>query len=158
MTLKDINARQKLTRVCISDRSPSCIPGVFDEIDPGKPSGTRPPLGVENLKRIVEIGSSTQLAARHKDISFAAGQPKLFTSNALSLNDWLPDIPKDIYTMSNADFLKLPPSVVAVIRRCLFWHISSSYIPQDVRNQFKRRRHSVLPSNVQTALGGFVVP
>ena len=58
----------------------------------------------------------------------------------------------------NAEFLALPPSVVAVVRRCVFWHIAGSYIPAEARHAFKRRRRSLSTTNVQDVLGAFRVP
>lgn len=113
------------------------VPILFDEISASKPSGTRPPLGLENTKRLTEVEKNTTLAARFKDVSIFPNQAKIFTCNETSPHAWLNEIPPNIFTMSNADFLALNSSVVAVIRRTLFCHITVCVIPDMIRAAYR---------------------
>jgi hypothetical protein len=115
-------------------------PIVLDELTPGAPRGSRACMTLHELKRLCEVEGSSTSDGRCNDITFSAGQARVFTSNAMCPFDWHPKLPENIWVMSDASRALLAADVKAVFKRCVFVVVESSLIPQALRASFATTR------------------
>ena len=115
-------------------------PIVLDELTPGAPRGSRACMTLHELKRLCEVEGSSTSDGRGNDITFSAGQARVFTSNAMCPFDWHPKLPADVWVMSDASRALLSADVKAVFKRCVFVVVEGSLIPQALRVSFAATR------------------
>ena len=119
-----------------------CQPGkpiLLDEIRPRLPRGSRPPMSVDELKKLLIVSEATTLDARNKDIQLSVDQPRIITSNAMSPHDWYPVFPPGLLTMSDAERKALDPDAKAVGKRICWACVVDSLVPQSIRDGFAVR-------------------
>jgi hypothetical protein len=112
------------------------VPILLDEVTPGAPRGSRPAMTLHELKRLCEVEGSSTTDGRNNDISFKAGQARVFTTNAMCPFDWHPNLPGDIWVMSAQSRALLQPDIKAVFKRCVFAVVADNIIPHSVRASF----------------------
>ena len=115
---------------------------LFDDIEPSKVRGTRKGSTLEDLKHLCEVGTTSTLHARFRDIVIDENEPRCFTSNATTPHDWHDGLPHDVFLTSDILRRAYSPGVKAVFKRAVFAHVQSSIIPDELRNSYtiKRRR------------------
>ena len=115
------------------------VPIVFDDVTPGLRRGSRPPMTIDELKKTTTVYAADCTDARNNDIIIPTNCPRIWTSNAMSPDEWFPDL------ISFHDLEKLTPSqrlstvsphVMAIYKRCVFLTIKESIIPSNVRESF----------------------
>ena len=127
------------------------VPILFDEVTPAAGRGSRVSMSIEDVKHMTESADTSALDGRNSDIVFARLMPKIFTSNAASPHAWFPDLPIDIFTMTDAQRLALPANVAAVFKRCFFLHLTSCVIPPAVIAAHRQANRDSLSARI--ALG-----
>eukprot|EP00930_Biecheleria_cincta_P082173 TRINITY_DN7186_c0_g1_i1.p1 TRINITY_DN7186_c0_g1~~TRINITY_DN7186_c0_g1_i1.p1 ORF type:complete len:134 (+),score=6.55 TRINITY_DN7186_c0_g1_i1:280-681(+) len=116
------------------------VPILMDEVTPGRSRGTRPPMSLHEVKRLCEVQESTATDARNNDISFRAGQARVFTTNALSPFGWNSKLPADVWLASPEERANLSPDIKAVFKWCAFALIEHNLIRQELRDAHTGRR------------------
>lgn len=115
-------------------------PILLDEVRPNQARGTRPPMSVDELKKVLTVSEATTIDARFSDIQLSVDQPRIITSNAMNPSDWHRSLPADLYSvMSMQVRLGLDPDAKAVGKRIAWACVSESLIPQSVRDAYARR-------------------
>jgi hypothetical protein len=112
---------------------------LLDELRPGQPRGTRPPMSVDELKKLCSIDIAATIDARHRDIMLSVDQPRIMTANAMMPSQWHPVLPDNLYEMDAIARMRLGPDVKAVGKRISWAFVAVSLIPQSVREAYNRR-------------------
>ena len=112
---------------------------LLDELRPGQPRGTRPPMSVDELKKLCSIDIAATIDARNRDIMLSVDQPRIMTANAMNPSQWHPVLPCDLYEMDAASRMWLGPDVKAVGKRISWAFVGVSLIPQAMRDTYNRR-------------------
>ena len=133
------------------------VPILFDEVTPAASRGSRVSMSIEDVKHMTESAGTSALDGRNSDIVFARLMPKIFTSNAASPHAWFPDLPIDIFTMTDAQRLALPANVAAVFKRCFFLHLTSCVIPPAVIAAHRQANRDALAARVALGPGARMV-
>ena len=126
---------------------------LFDDIEPSKMRGTRKGSTLEDLKHLTEVGTTSTLHARFRDIVIDENEPRCFTSNASNPSEWHDGLPADVVLTSDVLRRAYSAGVKAVFKRAAFAHVQSSIIPEELRNShtIKRRRPDMGASSSSTA-------
>jgi hypothetical protein len=98
----------------------SGVPVLYDDLTPGLPRGSRPPMNLDDIAKFTEVFNKSTINARNGDIDMHPGMPKLCTTNATSPHEWHGDLPEDVLTMSPEARMALSPKIKAVFKRCVF--------------------------------------
>lgn len=106
------------------------VPIMLDEVRPGAPRGSRPPMNLEDLKHITTVKEKSAVDARMKDVVFDKEMPRIFTTNSPTPNDWHKGLPVGVFSMSPEDRLKLDADAIAVFKRTAFATVSGCVVPQ----------------------------
>ncbi len=106
------------------------VPIMLDEVRPGAPRGSRPPMNLEDLKHITTIKEKTAVDARMKDVVFDKEMPRVLTTNSPTPNDWHKGLPIGVFSMSPEDRLKLDADAIAVFKRTAFATVSGCCVPE----------------------------
>jgi hypothetical protein len=112
---------------------------LLDELRPGQPRGTRPPMSVDELKKLCSIDIAATIDARNRDIMLSVDQPRVMTANAMDPSQWHPVLPCDLYEMDASARMRLDPDVKAIGKRISWAFVGVSLIPQAMRNAYNRR-------------------
>lgn len=119
------------------------VPVLFDDLTPGLPRGSRPPMNLDDIAKFSEVLKKSTINARNADISMAEGMPKVVTTNAVTPFAWHPDLLDGILTMSPEARKLVSTKVKAVFKRCIFCNITAPlYQAQDNRVAQATRRAS----------------
>jgi hypothetical protein len=113
---------------------------LLDELRPGQPRGTRPPMTMDEIKKLCSIDIAATIDARHHDIMLSVDQPRIVTANAMDPSQWHSDLPYNLYSMDVAGRLRLSPDVKAVGKRISWALVEDSLISQSMRDAYTKRR------------------
>ena len=130
------------------------VPIMLDEVRPGAPRGSRPPMKLEDLKHITTVKEKTAVDARMKDVVFDKEMPRVFTTNSPTPNDWHKGLPVDIFSMSAEDRLKLDADAIAVFKRTAFATVSGCVVPLLLAQRQSGSVRSDASQRVAQFLGG----
>ena len=129
------------------------VPVLCDEVTPGATKGSRAASSLEELKKCTNVAYTDTVDARNSDITFAAGQARIFTSNASSLQAWHPALPAAAEAMSPAERLSLDPSVRAVFKRVVWARVDVPLVPSLRAERFWEDRTAAASRKVARVLG-----
>ena len=126
---------------------------LFDDIEPSKMRGTRKGSTLEDLKHLCEVGTTSTLHARFRDIVIDENEPRCFTSNAANPNEWHDGLPSDVFLTSDVLRRSYSAGIKAVFKRTVFAHVQHSIISEELRAGYaiKRRRPCGGASSSSTA-------
>jgi hypothetical protein len=113
---------------------------LLDELRPGQPRGTRPPMTMDEVKKLCSIDIAATIDARHRDIMLSVDQPRIVTANAMDPSQWHSGLPYNLYSMDVAGRLRLSPDVKAVGKRISWALVEDSLISQSMRDAYTKRR------------------
>lgn len=141
-------------KICQAEQLPrdTMAPGVvilFDEWRPSLPRGHNPPHTIDELKVLLDAehgGGITGKGANGRStgaIEFAAGQPRLITTNASTPDAFLRHLPANIFTAG-----ALTPSIIAnlctdtraILKRIAWFDVRERLIPAESSEQYRSVR------------------
>ena len=113
------------------DMNPSA-PIVLDEFRPNLPRGHNPAHTIDELKIIFDAengGGITGKGANGRNtgaIEFAAGQPRIVTSNATDPNDFVAALPPNLFDVDQVGISCVHPDGRAILKRTCFstWRLA----------------------------------
>ena len=76
----------------------------------------------------------------YKDILLAKNQPRVFTANAMTPDEWHPVLHKDLFSFNNDIRLALHPDAKAIGKRIAWAFVGVSIIPDAMRAAYNRPR------------------
>jgi hypothetical protein len=128
----------------VSRKFVSGVPVIFDDITPGSDKGARAGMQWNDLKHLTNITQKGQgsenLDARNSDITIPEQCPRIFTSNARTVSDWMPgmiDVSSFDPAGVRATFANDANRECAVIyKRCVFVYINSCIVPEAMRRMY----------------------
>ena len=118
------------------------VPVIIDDITPGEAQGSRPPITLENLKKLLEVLSATSIHARCKDIHMQAGMPRIITTNSTTPKEWHFEIPQGILDMDPVERFTLDPNVKAIFKRCTFCLVTGPLYSMQARQDGQAQRRA----------------
>lgn len=92
------------------------IPLLFDEVTPNASQGSRGCLSADMVKMLTTVGDPHTLHARSSDIVLSRNQARIFTSNAMSAEQWHSGLHPDVKLRPH-EVLGLPVDMLAVFKR-----------------------------------------
>jgi len=101
----------------------SGIPIIFDEFSPNLPRGHNPAHTIDELKIIFDSEVGNSIAGKGANgratgaIEFAAGMPRIVTTNAGNPHDFARLLPADVLTMAPAQLACLSDDARAILKR-----------------------------------------
>ena len=118
------------------------VPVIIDDITPGEAQGSRPPITLENIKKLLEVLSATSIHARCKDVHMQAGMPRIITTNATTPKEWHFEIPQGILDMDPAERFTLDPNIKAIFKRCSFCVVPAPLYSMQARYDGQAQRRA----------------
>ena len=118
------------------------VPIIFDDLTPGEPQGSRPPMELSNVIKFLEMDETTSVHARNNDILLPKGIPKIVTTNAREPHEWHPKLPKNFWSMSPEDRQAQPNLVRAVFKRTAWCVIEHPLFADEEQQAAKRARRA----------------
>ena len=105
------------------------VPFIVDDMKPGRPAGNKKCMDVDLIKTLLNIEVSETIASRYEDLLMDKDQPRIFTTNAMTCEEWYPMLPSSPTTLSPDERLALAPDVKAIFKRCVFAFCDKPMIP-----------------------------
>ena len=116
------------------------VPIIFDDMRPGAIRLGRPPHSIEDMKVLGDIPAGGDMAARYSDIHFEPNQPRIFTSNDLTPNEFHSGFPYELENMTADTVMSLDNHTKALLKRFAFCHVQTCLIPQVARDAYEAAR------------------
>ena len=131
-----LNTAEAMPRSC-DGRVKKGVPIIFDDMRPGSIRLGRPAHSIEDMKVLGDIPAGGDMAARYSDIHFEPTQPRLFTSNDRSPNQFHSGFPPDLENLTAESVMSLDDHTKALLKRFAFCHVSTCLIPQATRDAYE---------------------
>ncbi len=116
---------------------------LYDDIEPSKVRGTRAGSSLDDVKNLTEVGTSSTLHARFRDIVLEELQPRIFTTNASHAGEWHSSLPQHAFLDSSAMRCQYSSGIKAVFKRTVWVHVQHSLISAERRAAYEAKRRRI---------------
>ena len=148
------------TEVLPRDDLRTGIPIILDEFMPMLPRGCNPPHTIDEMKILTDVEQGGSIHGKGSNskttgvIHFEKHVPRIITCNAATPHEFIDIIPRDIYTMTNDERKSLSNNALAILKRCAFFDVQHSLIPDAVKASYKAASSNETVERFEEIFGG----
>jgi hypothetical protein len=119
-----------------------------------------PPYTVDALKIIFDAEVGNEVHGKGVNgrstgiIRFANWQPRVFTTNALTVSEFFNILPRDLFSMDTVQLAALTADQEALLKRCAFCFVTASLLSGEQSDRYHKRRRQENSSNLTTYFSG----
>ena len=136
----------------LNGENASGVPVIVDEFTPNLCS---PRPDVDSMKKLMDVSDAQDLHCRHFNAQFAPRQPRIFSSNQPSPDQWLAGLPRSLATMTQQAIRELVRSeadTAAILRRTAFALVTRPLVPAELADGFKAARKEEAAKRIRACL------
>ncbi len=138
------------------------IPVIWDELRPDLRRQHNPPLTTEAVKVMMDCVVGNTVPGKGTNgratgaVCFADGQPRLATTNAVRLSEFLNILPDNLFDLPPAELAALPADTRAVLKRVAFFLIPGPHglLPAHTVGNYRAQMHSSVEAEMRQHLAG----
>ena len=110
------------------------IPIILDEFMPMLPRGRNPPHTIDEMRILTDVEQGGSIHGKGSNSRTTGGSSR---ATRPPPHEFMNIIPRDIYTMTNEERKNLSNNTLAILKRCAFFDVQQSLIPDAVKVSYK---------------------